>query len=99
MIEWSWRISSRTEILTGSWGEEDTWPSYFDDLKGNTVTDVTLFGTPLEVAISFSNGLQLASFMTAEGSPAWTIFDQSDKEVRRWISIENGEISEGGKSD
>jgi hypothetical protein len=98
MIEWSWRISSRTEIVTGSWSEEEAWASHFESLKGNIVTDVSLFGSPPELAISFSNGLQLASFMTIEGSPAWVIFDKSNSTAMKWIWSKTGEISEDGNS-
>ena len=99
MIEWSWRISSRTEILTGSWGEEETWPSHFKSLEGSIITDVTLFGTPPELAISLLNGFQVASFMTSEGSPEWTIFDASVVgQARTWISVENGDVVEDGNS-
>lgn len=95
MIEWSWRISSPTEVLTGSWGEEEKWHSCFESLKGKAVTDVRLFGSPPELAISLSDGLQVTSYMTAEGSPSWAILDKPQYgKAEKSLSVENGQIVE-----
>jgi hypothetical protein len=50
---------------------------------------VKTFGHLPEIEVTFSNGMRILSFMAAEGSPAWTLFDRrSDQE--RWLSVEAG---------
>lgn len=76
MIEWSWRIEAARSILCGSWSDETRWPAALDRLRGATVTDLTTFGRLPEVAIALSGDLHVTSFMTAEGDPAWALFDR-----------------------
>lgn len=38
MVQWSWRIERARSIITGSWGEEKSWPSAFARLTGASVT-------------------------------------------------------------
>ncbi len=78
MIEWSWRIERPKSILGGSWTSEKRWPGMFKKLKGSTVTNVEVYGHIPEVCVSFSNGLRITSFMTAEGQPEWAIISHKE---------------------
>jgi hypothetical protein len=76
MIEWSWRIEEERSILCGSWSKEELWAPSFGRLLGQHVDDLATFGRLPEVMLSLSGGLHVSSFMTAEGDPAWTLFDR-----------------------
>lgn len=73
MIEWSWRIERPRSILGGSWSSEGRWPGMFEKLKGATVSWVQVNGQLPEICVALSNGLRVASFMTAEGQPEWAL--------------------------
>lgn len=76
MIEWSWRIEDGLSIACGSWSEENLWASTFARLVGRTVEDFATFGRVPEIMLSLEGDLCVASFMTAEGDPAWALFDR-----------------------
>jgi hypothetical protein len=76
MIQWSWRVEDERSILCGSWSDEKLWRPTFDRLVGEEITDLTTFSRLPELRISLSGGLHVASFMTADGDPAWTLFDR-----------------------
>jgi hypothetical protein len=79
MIEWSWRIERPKSILGGSWSAEGRWPEMFEKLKGATVSEVHVCGELPEICVSLSNGLRVASFMTAEGQPEWALISRRPK--------------------
>lgn len=91
MIEWSWRIEDHASIRCGSWSEEDLWSSAFAAIIGSQVQDVKTFGYLPEIEVTLSNGMRVLSFMTTEGSPAWTLFDRRGA-YERWLSVEAGEL-------
>jgi len=76
MIQWSWRIEEEQSIVCGSFSNEELWPPAFDRLLGREVLNVSTFGRLPEVALSLAGELHVVSFMTAEGDPAWTLFDR-----------------------
>ena len=76
MIEWSWRIEDGPSITCGSWSDEDLWSLTFARLIGSIVEDVSTIGRLPQVMVRLSGDLHVASFMTAEGDPAWTLFDR-----------------------
>ena len=76
MIEWSWRIEDGPSIACGSWSDENLWAPTFARLIGRIVEDVSTFGRLPEVMVRLSGDLHVVSFMTAEGDPAWTLFDR-----------------------
>src|ERR1700722_689241 len=76
MIEWSWRIEKGSSILCGSWSDESLWQPTFSSLIDLPVTGVSTFGRLPEISVSFEGDLHVASFMTAEGDPAWSLFDR-----------------------
>lgn len=95
MIEWSWRIESEDEIVCGSWSDEDGWEDAFQPLIGREVQDVLLYGRLPELSIALAGGLYVASFMTAEGQPEWTIFDRSSEQrTCGWIEVREGKVCE-----
>jgi hypothetical protein len=94
MIEWSWRIEAPDRILGGSWSEEADWPGLFEGLAGARVAEASLFGRLPEIAVRFDDGRSVCSFMTADGQPAWTLFDRS-AEPTRWIEVEGGRVVVG----
>lgn len=75
MIEWSWRIEDQRSILCGSWSDEPLWDETFSRLLGTHVTEMSLFGRLPEIDLCLSSSLHVLSFMTAEGQPTWTLFD------------------------
>lgn len=81
MIEWSWRIEDGRSIACGSWSNADLWPSTFARLNGRVVEDLSTFGNLPEVVLSLADDLRVASFMTAEGDPAWALFDRRGSRV------------------
>lgn len=100
MIEWSWRIEGQDAILCGSWSEGALQDAVFASLIGHTVQDVALEGRLPEVAITLAGGPRIASFMTAEGQPAWTLFDHSDPQrPARWIAVRDGRLQEDVADD
>jgi hypothetical protein len=91
MIEWSWRIEDQSSIRCGSWSEDELWADAFAAIVGTQVQNVKTFGHLPEIEVTFSNGMRILSFMTAEGSPAWTLFDQRSDQ-KRWLSVEAGNL-------
>lgn len=91
MIQWSWRVEGRRSILCGSWDDDELWQRGNRFILGAAITRAALFGNLQEITLDFSSGVRLASFMTSEGQPAWTIFDQSQKN-RSWIFSRHGKI-------
>ncbi|MGF0524339.1 hypothetical protein ACQEDT_22770 [Agrobacterium pusense] len=95
MIEWSWRIENENSIVCGSWSDEDGWEETFRSLIGRDVRNVSLFGRLPELSIELAGGLYIASFMTADGQPGWTIFDRCPEHQKSaWIEVRDGEIWE-----
>ena len=83
MIEWSWRIEGPRSIVCGSWSSERRWPAALRRLLGARVVKVETFGRLPELSISLSNNLHLASLMTAEGQPQWSLFDRRSPATSR----------------
>jgi hypothetical protein len=97
MIEWSWRIEDDRHILCGSWSEDADWERIFASLIGQTIRDISAFGRLPELSIALSEGCHITSFMTAEGQPAWAIFDNAPEFGQGFIHVEDGQIVEGSK--
>lgn len=96
MIEWSWRIESEDAILCGSWSEDESWEEVFKSLIGRKVQDISIHGRLPELLIALTGGLYVASFMTADGQPAWTIFDRcAAQQKSSHIAVRDGQIYEG----
>lgn len=95
MIEWSWRIEVEDAILCGSWSDEEGWDGVFKSLIGREVQDVSIYGRLPELSVTLTGGLYVASFMTAEGQPEWTIFDRcAEQQKSAHIAVRNGQIYE-----
>ncbi|MEH0294208.1 hypothetical protein V6R98_18620 [Agrobacterium sp. CCNWLW71] len=95
MIEWSWRVENENSIVCGSWSDENGWEEIFRSLIGRDVQNVSLFGRLPELSIELAGGLCIASFMTADGQPGWTIFDRcSERQKSAWVEVRDGEICE-----
>ena len=91
MIEWSWRIEGKRSILCGSWTDEQRWKKTFDRLTRTTVAAATLFGRLPEIDLTLSNRIHVVSLMTAQGDPAWTLFERRSGRVR-WIHVKHGKL-------
>jgi hypothetical protein len=81
MIEWSWRIEDERSIICGSFSNEELWRPAFDRLIGHEVVGISMFGRLPEVLLSLANNLHVASFMTADGDPAWVLFDRRAPQI------------------
>lgn len=93
MIEWSWRIEDERSILCGSCSNEELWAPSYARLLGQHVSDLATFGRLPELMLSLSGGLHVSSFMTAEGDPAWTVFDRRGPTVRT-LDCRSGVVAE-----
>jgi hypothetical protein len=91
MIEWSWRIEDEWLVACGSWSDEALWARTFARLIGCTVEDLSTFGRLPEVLLSLAGDLHVASFMTSEGDPGWTLFDRRGPRLVA-VSCRNGVI-------
>jgi len=91
MIEWSWRIEGKRRIWGGSWSEAEQWTKLLPRLKDANVISISLIGRLPEVAVALSNGLHLASFMTAEGDPEWAILTRRGDETFS-VSVKAGRL-------
>jgi hypothetical protein len=49
------------------------WRGMIAKLEGSSVTEIRAFATLPESEVSFSNGMRVVSFMTAEGLPSWSL--------------------------
>lgn len=98
MIEWSWRIEGKRSILCGSWAEKRCWPRALACLAKASVINVALFGRLPELDPALSNGAHVVSFMTAQGEPAWTLFDRRGSECR-WLQVQRGRLCVGAARD
>jgi hypothetical protein len=96
MIEWDWRIEEKQSIICGSCSDEELWQPTFDKLIGRECVGVSTFGRLPEIAIALSGDFWVSSFKTAEGNPAWTLFDRRQASGVVWISIKSGEITTAG---
>ena len=92
MIEWDWRIEGKRSILCGSGTDEQRWPRALAWLTNTTVAGVTLFGRLPEVDLTLSNGMHIVSLMTAQGDPAWTLFDRRNSGGCNigWTNVQRG---------
>lgn len=94
MIEWSWRIEDERSIVCGSWSDEALWQTSFARLVGQRGSDITTFARLPEIQLSLSGGLHVASFMTAEGDPVWTLFDRREPTTVT-VGCHSGVIAKG----
>lgn len=99
MVEWSWRVEGETSILGGSWSDEQLWPTISEALRGRFVHEINVFGKLPELLIQLSGNVNVVTFMTAEGQPQWTIFENTpDSEGGpNWITVEDGQIVRQGR--
>lgn len=91
MIEWSWRIEDSTSILCGSWSEEPLWETTFDLVRNKSLSELSIVGRLPEIVVALSDNLFVSSFMTAEGDPAWALFDRREA-ILRILSVRQGRL-------
>lgn len=96
MVEWSWRIEAETRILGGSFSEDHVIEEALYGCAGRRVESVELFGRLPEVAVALSGGRRVLSFMTSEGDPEWTIFDNRGP-GSRWVHAIGGALAFDGE--
>jgi hypothetical protein len=91
MIEWSWRIEQGNSIRCGSWSDESKWGLVFRELVGRRITHLTTYGILPEISLTLDTDVRVSSYMTAEGDPAWVIFDRRGTPARSYFS-KSGQI-------
>lgn len=89
MLEWSWRIEKSKSILAGSFSAEGKWSKALSALVGSAVTRAEVFGSLPEVRVFLTNGLAVASFMTAEGQPAWSLIKHASGQA---LHVQRGRL-------
>lgn len=88
MVEWSWRIERPRSILAGSFSEDDWIDTAIAGLPGPRIKEITLEGRLPEIRVQLENGVAVASYMTAEGQPVWTLFLPDGS----WINVDRGRL-------
>jgi len=58
-------------------------------VRNAKVAEVALFGHLPEIELCLMNGIRILSFMTAEGDPEWTLFNNQVGE-KRWLLVRRG---------
>lgn len=97
MIPWSWRVEQGTSIVCGS-DSEEPWEPTFERMIGTTVHDVSTFGRLPELYVSLSDQFHVASFMSSEGEPNWSLLDHRKEGRLPAVLVQNGRITtEAGK--
>ena len=97
-VEWSWRIENDTQILSGSWSEEDLWEPSFAQLRDTQVASVRLVGKLPEIELLTEQGVRFVSFSTTDGQPQWHLVDRRGAPPR-WFSVRNGQLHLGVGSE
>ncbi|MFC3692843.1 hypothetical protein [Chenggangzhangella methanolivorans] len=92
MLEWSWRIEGETKILGGSFSDAPVIEEALYGCVGRRVESVALYGRLPEVRLALSGGRDVVSFMTAEGDPEWTLFDNRGP-ATRWVHAVGGALA------
>jgi hypothetical protein len=97
-VEWSWRIEDGSNILAGSWSEEELWEPCFARLRGARVESLQLFGRLPEVELDLDSGVRFISFSTTDGQPQWHLVDHRFGR-ERWFTVRNGKLHLGDGSE
>ncbi|MGH6613742.1 hypothetical protein [Sphingomonas sp.] len=97
-VEWSWRIQDEKSIRCGSWSDETLWEPGFDQLRGISIRDCTLFGALPEIQLTTQTGVSFMSFSTTDGQPQWRIVDRRG-ERNRWFTVRDGQLHVGDGSE
>ena len=92
MIQSSWRIEGETSILAGGFSEDHVIEEMLYGCSGRRVESVEAFGRIPEVRIVLSGGRSVVSFMTSDGDPDWTIFDNRDG-AQRWVHTRGAKLA------
>lgn len=91
MIEFSWRIETDAAVLGGSFDDDSGIEEALYGCRGRVVERVSLFGRPPELLASLGGGRRLASFMTTQGDPEWTVFDNREGGCS-WVHAAGGSL-------
>ncbi len=85
MVEWSWRVANLSEIIVGSWSDDELISNVPKLLLGLKIKSMEFWGHLSEISIQFSNETWFTSFMTSDGDPKWSIRFPDSK----WLSYAN----------
>ena len=85
MVEWSWRVDNQSEIIVGSWSDDELISNVPKLLLGLKIKSIEFWGRLSEISIQFSNETWFTSFMTSDGDPKWSIRFPDSK----WLSYAN----------
>jgi hypothetical protein len=97
-VEWSWRIEDESDIVCGSWSEEEIWEENFARLRDNRVRALSLFGRLPEVELVTGNGIRFLSFSTTDGQPRWHVVDRRTGPAH-WFTVRAGQLHLGNGSE
>ncbi len=89
MLDCEWRVENSKSILCGSFSEKDAIDSQLEQLLGESVADIEIYGNLPEMVILLSSGLRLASFTADEGQPEWTMFLPDNS----WLCCVDGSVA------
>jgi len=71
-IEWSWRIESSSNILLGTFSEDEEIFNISKLLLGKKLIQTSFFARIKEIQIELSDNTWLSSFSTTDGDPQWS---------------------------
>jgi hypothetical protein len=89
MVDWSWRLESKTKILVGSWSDDNVINKAPVMLKDKIVKKAEFFGRIPELCFSFTDDLWFLTFMTETGYPDWSLKLKNNE----WLSFDNGSFT------
>ena len=89
MLDCGWRAEGAKSILCGSFSEKGAIDSQLEQLLGESVAGIEIYGNLPELVVFLSSGLRLASFTADEGQPEWTIFLPDSS----WLCCVDGSVT------
>jgi len=89
MIEWDWRVETRTEVAFGSSDSRGTIVRGIATLQGCRVNSITLVGRIPELRMEFSNGNWLRTMIMTGGDPQWSIRLPDGQ----WLGVAGGRVT------
>lgn len=73
MVGWSWRVEGPWAVMFGATSTRRQVSEGLTGIEGKTLAGIRLDGKLPELTLELSNGMQLRSFMSADGDPEWLV--------------------------
>lgn len=80
--EFDWRIEYKEKILLGSHNQDPLIVEGLNELIGDKIETINVFGSIPELEITFSSGLKLCTMTVYSGDPEWRILLGNDYYIK-----------------